>query len=50
MTHINVMKKVQWEGIQLCAFFDGQEFLVGQVEDLRVGGWFSLRKGGRPGD
>ena len=40
--HANVMKNFGWEGIQLCAIFVGIYFLVGRMEDLRVGGWCSV--------
>ena len=30
-------------------FLEEKEFLVGQVEDSRVGGWCSVKNGGRPG-
>ena len=49
MSHVNVMKKVRWEEIEMCAIFGGKKFLVGQVEASRVGGCCSVRKGGRPG-
>ena len=49
MPHINVMKKFQWEGIQLSAIFGGTTFFVGQVEASSVGGWRSVSKGGRYG-
>ena len=44
--HINVMKKLLWEGIQLCEIFVGFLFLVGRVEASIVGGWCNVRKVG----
>ena len=48
ISHVNVMKKVQWEGIKLCAIFGGTRILFRQLEDSRVGGWCRVGKGGRP--
>ena len=49
MPHVNVMDKLQWEGIQLCDFLEKQDFLVMQVEYSSVIGWCIVKKGGRPG-
>ena len=49
MSHIIVMKKFQWEGIQLSEIFGGIMFFVGKVEASSVGGWCSVSKGGRSG-
>ena len=43
--HINVMKKLRWEGIQLFEIFVGTFVLVGRVEDSRVGAWCSVSRG-----
>ena len=47
--HVNVMKKLRWEGIQVCGIFVRILFSFGRVEASREVGWCSVRKGGCPG-
>ena len=51
MPHINIMKKFQWEEMQLCEIFLGTFccWEIGSFQGGWVGWWYSMRTGGCPG-